>query len=77
MMNDMYLDDVERAVSQGCARPGCDHADHDKLYMHSSCHPDSDGVDVSYTLGDNCITIICRVCKRNVVRVFIAKRLVN
>ena len=76
-MKDMYLDDIEQVVSQGCTSPECNHEDHGKLYMHSGCHPDSDGVDVSYTLGDDCITVTCIVCHANIIRVVVAKRSVN
>ena len=63
---------VTRSVlnSMGCNAPGCDHKDHNVLFLHPQCHVDA-GTWSSYDKATGTLTIRCRACERAFVEILI------
>lgn len=60
----------EQLDQMQCAEPGCTHENHDKLYLHGQCHPDS-GAFVCYKLNEGLIEMICAKCKTHICEIVV------
>jgi hypothetical protein len=57
----------------GCSVPGCDHKDHEELYLHPHCHADA-GTWASYDKTTGTLTISCCECERPFVEILVGDR---
>lgn len=63
---------TQQQLSQArCSTPGCDHADHPMLFLHSWCHPEA-GVDACYHITTGILQITCNECGGYICDVLVA-----
>ena len=65
-------DDLDRMAARGCDMPGCDHADHEEIYLHARCHLRA-GTRVSYRRGSGLLRIACRQCRQEIATVLVCR----
>ncbi len=68
-----YFEDLEKAILRGCQVPGCDHKEHDTLFVKQKCHPEG-WCEISYSKGSGILLVACSVCHRPITRIAIARR---
>jgi hypothetical protein len=54
----------------GCNMPGCDHKDHNVMFLHPNCHAYA-GTWASYDKTTDTLTIRCRACERAFVEILV------
>ncbi len=60
--------------SMGCGVPGCTHAMHESMFVHSRCHPTA-GTRVEYRRPEGVLRIRCRKCEAHIIDVLVATAL--
>jgi len=75
-MSIMNLEDLQEALSAGCDTPGCDHKNHDTLFLHGVCHPGG-GIEASLKRGEKHLLIACRECHEPIIAIAVARRTVH
>jgi hypothetical protein len=68
--SEVFKDELDRAILQGCSTPSCDHKEHSDLGIVPNCHATA-GVRLAY-LKENVLQANCGECGGFVVRIAIA-----
>lgn len=70
-----YLEDLDAALAKGCQVPNCEHSHGPitELYLHQRCHAGA-GLEAWYQQGSGIVILHCRVCRKPVVNIAVAKR---
>jgi len=72
----MHLEDLQEALSAGCDMPGCDHKNHDTLFLHAMCHP-GEKIEASLKRGETHLLVACGKCHEPIVAIALARRTVH
>lgn len=63
---------TQQQLSQArCTNPGCDHKNHETLFIHSRCHPEA-GLMISYHLTTGVLGVGCNECGGFICEVLVA-----
>jgi hypothetical protein len=75
-MSIMFLEDLQEAQDAGCSVEGCDHKNHDTLFLHGVCHP-GERIEASLKRGENHLLIACGKCHEPIIAIALARRTVH
>lgn len=70
-MKPFTVSQMEQMIEQGCMIPGCDHKDHNEIWVHQRCHPRA-GLEARYEKGSAVVNLVCHECKKPVLDVSVA-----
>lgn len=70
MTLDQHL--LDMLAANGCTNPGCNHQDHDQLYLHSRCHRAAQVI--AYHTSDDILEVACAGCKDLICRIAVRER---
>lgn len=61
----LEIADLDQIALLGCDNPNCDHQHEEghPIFLKNVCHPETDGLIVTYAYGSGILTMVCPKCK--------------